>query len=187
MKNILFRHYWIVFSTIILLLAAGWIWISKIPPDDTTRGIPSLPHQGFSAPDFELPTPYGELISLGDLHGQPVIINLWTSWCPPCRAEMPALENVYQAYQDSGLVVLGINATNQDDVEAATEFASNLGLTFPILLDTDGYVSNEYQLRSLPTTFFVDPEGIIQEVIVGGPMAEALLRVRVQQLLEAES
>ncbi len=160
--------------------------MSKVPPGEFRSVRPPLPHPGFPAPDFTLLTPDGEQVSLADLHGQPVIINLWASWCPPCRAEMPALQSVYEAYQDQGLVILALNATNQDSLQAALEFTRDLGLEIPILLDPDGRVSSLYQLRSLPTTFFVDPEGVIRDVVIGGPMAEALLRVRVEQLLEEE-
>jgi peroxiredoxin len=96
---------------------------------------------------------------------------------------MPALQKVYETYHQQGLEILAVNATNQDDVQAAIEFSTRLGLTFPIVLDSDGVVSRLYQQQSLPTTYFVRRDGSIQEVIVGGPMAEALLRVRVDSLL----
>jgi peroxiredoxin len=99
---------------------------------------------------------------------------------------MPALQSVYTDYQADGLVVLAVNATNQDELQTALEFAASLNLTFPILLDQNGEVSSLYQLQALPTTFFVDREGIIQELVVGGPMAEALLRVRAEQLIEKD-
>ncbi|MCK4977815.1 MAG: TlpA family protein disulfide reductase [Anaerolineales bacterium] len=129
-------------------------------------------------------TIHGETVTLSELQGRPVIINLWASWCPPCRAEMPALQNVYEDYQDQGLVVLAVNATDQDNLDEAIEFAQEHWLTFPVLLDVTGMVSRMYKLQSLPTTFFVDDTGVIQEIVIGGPMAEALLRVRVEQLLE---
>ncbi len=113
-----------------------------------------------------------------------MLINLWTSWCPPCKAEMPALQRVYEDYQEQGLEILAVNATNQDRLADAAAFAGQLGLTFPILFDEDGEVSLLYQLRSLPTTYFIDRQGIIQDVVIGGPMSEALLRIRIDQLLE---
>jgi peroxiredoxin len=97
---------------------------------------------------------------------------------------MPAIQRVYQTYQDRGFLVLAVNATNQDSSNAAANFALEHNLTFPILLDLDGQVSNLYQLRALPSTFFVDHEGTIQEVVIGGPMADALLLTRVEQLFE---
>lgn len=160
-----------------------WIWLSRVSPQDALAGESMAPHVGFRAPEFELPTSQGKQISLSELRGQAVIINLWASWCPPCREEMPALQKVYESYHDQGLEILAVNATNQDNLTAAVEFSNQLGLAFPILLDSDGEVSRLYRLQSLPTTYFVGRDGSIRDVVVGGPMAEALLRVRVERLL----
>lgn len=172
-------------SVVLGILLAGliWIWVSRIPPGSAQVNS-ALPFTGFLAPPFNLQTPTGEVISLETLRGQPVIVNLWASWCPPCKAEMPALETVYQEYRSQGLVILGVNTTNQDDPGAALDFAEEMGLSFPILFDLDGSVSRLYQLQALPTTYFIDERGIIREIVVGGPMSEALLRVRAEQLLE---
>jgi cytochrome c biogenesis protein CcmG/thiol:disulfide interchange protein DsbE len=175
---------WTYTSVIILLVSAGWIWFSASPTGATTQGAIPVPRQGFQAPDFELPNTKGEIIRLSSLRGQPVILNLWASWCTPCRAEMPAIQKVYEQYAGQGLVVLGVNASNQDNIQAATQFVEDNGLTFPILWDIDGQASQLYLLSALPTTFLIDGKGIIQEVVVGGPMAEALLKIRVEQLLE---
>ncbi len=175
---------WYIISALLLVAGAAWIYASRAEPGSTTSGRVPLPRQGFAAPDFSLSTPEGQIITLSDLRGSPVLVNLWTSWCPPCRAEMPAMQKAYEAYKDQGFEILAVNATNQDSRQAAIDFADQYGLNFPILLDTDGEVSRLYQLRSLPTSFFIDRNGIIQEVVIGGPMSEALLRTRVQQLME---
>jgi peroxiredoxin len=96
---------------------------------------------------------------------------------------MPVLQKMYETYHTQGLEILAVNATHQDDAQAAIEFSTRLDLTFPILLDNDGSVSRLYQLQSLPTTYFVGRDGEIQDVVVGGPMAEALLRIRIERLL----
>ena len=97
------------------------------------------------------------------------------------------MERVYREYKGKGFVILAVNATNQDSISNARSFVNELGLSFPILLDREGLVSKLYHLRALPTSFFIDKNGIIQEVVIGGPMAEALLRTRVERLLgEAE-
>lgn len=176
--------HWLLISVVALTAGAAWIWISAVPTGSTTAGRIPAPQQGFLAPDFTLEAANGQVYTLSELRGNPVIINLWTSWCPPCRAEMPALERAFQEYRSDGLVVLGLNATNQDSRVAALNFATENELSFPILLDTSGQVSAIYQLRSLPTSFFVDREGIIQEVVVGGPMSEALIRINVKKLLD---
>ncbi len=179
------RRHWAIFSTGILLFGAAWIGVSRVPPTQSTIVEQAIPRVGFRAPDFTLGTTQGESITLSDLIGQPVVLNLWASWCPPCRAEMPALEKVFGDYAEQGLFILAINATSQDDLDSAKGFVQDLTLTFPILLDSTGEVSRLYDLRSLPTTFFIDHRGVIQEVVIGGPMAEALLRIRVERLLEA--
>jgi cytochrome c biogenesis protein CcmG/thiol:disulfide interchange protein DsbE len=179
-----FTQNWGILSTIILLACAGWILFSAEPNGATTQGAIPVPRQGFQAPDFNLPDAQGEVVRLSSLRGRPVVINLWASWCTPCRAEMPAIQKVYENYQEKGLVVLGVNATNQDNPQRAIQFAEDLGLTFPILFDNDGEVSQQYLLSALPTTFFIDGSGTIQEVVIGGPMAEALLKIRIEQLIE---
>ena len=137
------------------------------------------------APDFSLQNANGELVSLSELRGKAVLVNLWASWCGPCRAEMPAMQRVYERYKDEGLEILAVNATNQDSASEALAFAQELGLTYPILFDLDGSVSARYALLALPSSFFILPDGRIQEVVVGGPMAEALLIIRIESLLEA--
>jgi len=168
------------------LLLAGllWIWVSRVPEGRLAQGGVSTPRKGFQAPDFALADINGNSIRLSDLRGQPVVINLWASWCQPCRAEMPALQRIYSEYQPQGLNLLGVNATSQDDLAAARAFTEDLGLTFPILYDNQGSVARLYALSALPTTFFIDHAGVIREVVIGGPMSEALLRIRIQQLLE---
>jgi cytochrome c biogenesis protein CcmG/thiol:disulfide interchange protein DsbE len=176
-----------IFSLVLLFTGAAWIWWSRAPAGATTQGAIPAPQKGFLAPDFKLETGEGESVQLSELRGKPVVVNFWTSWCPPCREEMPALQRVYQAYQERGAVILGLNSTIQDEREAALAFAAEQGLTFPILLDEGGEATRLYQVRALPTTFFIDSQGIIQDVIAGGPMSEALLRIRVEQLLEKSS
>jgi len=131
-----------------------------------------------------LATPGGDEITLSDLLGYPVIINFWASWCPPCRAEMPAFQQVYEEYQDRGLIIAAVNATNQDSRSDAVDFAATNHLTFPILLDISGSASRSYNLHSLPTTVFVDREGVIQKIIIGGPIPVPLIRVEIEKLLQ---
>ncbi len=175
---------WRLFSLLLLLAGAVWTWASRDPEGVSAGGGFPVPRAGFPAPDFTLSTPDGESLRLSDLRGRPLLINLWASWCIPCRSEMPAMQRVYAEYEERGFLILAVNATDQDSREAAAAFARENGLTFPILLDEEGQVSQRYALQALPTSYFVDPAGVIREVVVGGPMSEALLRIRVQQLLE---
>jgi len=170
--------------SIILILGLAWIVVSADRTGTSTAGKIPAPQQGFPAPDFELKTTEGEIIKLSDLRGQAVLVNLWATWCPPCRAEMPAIEKVYNEYRDEGFAVLAVNMTYQDTFSDIAPFVEEYGLTFPILLDETGEVGTAYQLRSLPSSFFIDRDGIIREVVIGGPMAEALLRTRVEEILK---
>ena len=169
---------------IILMLGFAWIFISADKSGASTSGKIPAPQQGFLAPDFELKTPNGETVRLSDLRGQAVLVNLWATWCPPCRAEMETIEKLYQEYQDQGFTVLAVNMTYQDAALEVMPFVNQHGLTFPILLDETGEVAKAYQLRSLPSSYFINRDGIINEVVIGGPMSEALLRTRVEEILK---
>jgi cytochrome c biogenesis protein CcmG, thiol:disulfide interchange protein DsbE len=171
----------IFFYLLILITSATWIAFSA----DTTNatGETSAPQTGFSTPDFTLKTPDGEEYTLSELKGNAVLVNLWATWCPPCRAEMPAIEKMYKEYKDQGLVVLGINMTYQDDPANVVPFIQEYGLTFPVLLDETGGVGSAYQLHYLPSSYFIDRAGVIQEVVIA-PMPEALLRVYIERILE---
>ncbi|MEW6083872.1 MAG: TlpA disulfide reductase family protein [Chloroflexota bacterium] len=172
-----------VYYAAILILGLVWIYLSADKTNASFARTVAAPQVGFLAPDFSLPTTTGETIRLSDLRGQALLVNLWATWCPPCRAEMPAIEKVYQEYKDQGFIVLAINMTYQDDPTDVVPFVQEHELTFPILLDTTGAVARAYQLRSLPSSFFITPDGIINEVVIGGPMSEALLRTRVEEII----
>jgi peroxiredoxin len=169
---------------LVLALGFAWIYISVDRSGASTAGEIPAPQQGFLAPDFELKTPSGETVRLFDLRGQAVLVNLWATWCPPCRAEMASIEKMYQEYKDKQFVVLAVNMTYQDDSLAILPFVNEQKLTFPILLDETGEMANAYQLRSLPSSYFIRPDGIIHEVVIGGPMSEALLRTRIEDILK---
>lgn len=173
-----------ILSVFILLLGAAAIFLSRLPSDTADVNPLTAPQKGFFAPDFEVLSPDGQVIRLSSLRGSPVILNLWASWCPPCREEMPALQTIYQEYRDRGLVVLGANITSQDSRDDALDFATSHNLMFPIALDEKGDISRLYRLQALPTTFFIDSGGIIRDVIIGGPVAEAVFRAQAEALLQ---
>jgi len=183
LSNIFGKHRnW--FFILLLVIGLVWIFASRVSSDNLVMGAIPQPFEGFPAPDIELATADGNIIKLSDLRGQPIILNFWASWCPPCRAEMPAIQAVYQVYQNDGLMILAVNASNQDDMNDANAFITGLNLTFPIFFDRTGHAQDAYKVSALPTTFFIDRDGIIQSVVIGGPIAEALLNVKAQALLE---
>lgn len=168
----------------ILVLIAGASWTVLSAETGPAAVSAPAPQKGFTAPDFSLKTPTGETYRLSELKGQAVLVNVWATWCPPCRAEMPAIEKMYNEYKDQGFIVLAVNSTVQDNPLAITPFTDEYNLTFPILLDELGEVSRAYQVRSLPSTYFINRHGIITEVVIGGPMSEALLRTRIEEALK---
>jgi len=177
---------WFPIMGVTLALGLAWIWVSAVPAEATTGGQIPSPREGFLAPDFTLELLGGGEVTLSELRGKGVVINLWASWCPPCRAEMPAIQQVYEKTKGRGLAVLAVNTTFQDSERAAAAFIQELGLTFLVPLDRDGTVSRQYQLRALPSTFFVDREGVIRKVIIGGPMSEATIQTAVEEILEQD-
>jgi peroxiredoxin len=166
------------------LVCAIWIFFSRVDENQIDALSNSEPFTGFKAPDFQVSDSKGISVSLSDYKGQTVLLNFWASWCSPCRAEMPAMERIYQEYKDQGFEILALNSTQQDSRINGLVFADELNLSFPILFDEDGSVSKQYQIQALPSSFFIDANGVIQEVVIGGPMSEALLRIRVQNLLK---
>ncbi len=97
---------------------------------------------------------------------------------------MPAMQRAHVAYEDEGVIFLAVNSTNQDTLPAIKQFIVEYDISFPVLYDNQGTAANTYQISSLPTTFFVGKDGVITEVVIGGPMAEALLRSRIDKMLE---
>lgn len=178
------KFYWIIATIITLILGAAWIWISSIYFTGGTNGYIPSPKEGFLAPDFELKNISGDSFQLSAFQGNVVLVNIWASWCSPCQQEMPAMQRVFEDYQDQGFIILAVNATHQDTQTQAQAFANELGLKFPILFDMDGNVTRQYLVNAFPSSFFIDKEGIIREVVVGGPMSEALLKTRIENLLD---
>lgn len=123
---------------------------------------------GQPAPDVTLKTLAGDLVSLTDFRGQPVLINFWATWCAPCRLEMPSLVQAYEAHKADGFVILAVNLTAQDSIADVQAFVEEFKMTFPVLLDETGEVADIlYQLRGLPTSVFVDRDGRIARVHIG--------------------
>jgi peroxiredoxin len=124
--------------------------------------------EGNKAPDFKLQSLDGKTIRLSELVGNKVILNFWATWCPPCKAEMPHMQEFYKEQNKNGAEILAVNLTtaerNKDDI---APFVKKYGLTFPILLDSQGEMGKTYQAFSIPTTYIIDSTGVIQKRIVG--------------------
>jgi cytochrome c biogenesis protein CcmG, thiol:disulfide interchange protein DsbE len=173
---------WLMWA--VLVFGVAWIYWSRAPVDKIVlNNTLAAPMTGFLAPDFTLQTTTGDTIQLSALHGRPVIINFWATWCPPCRAEMPTFEQVWQDYKGQNLMIL---ALDQGETVATIERFERavVDMAFPILLDSTTEVGTQYGVRALPTTYFIDAEGRIQDIKVGGSMDLAMLMDGVNQILE---
>ena len=133
------------------------------------------------APDFTINLYRGQgTLSLADLRGKPVVVNFWGSWCPPCRAEMPDLQKVFQQFEDQGLVIVGIAV--QDTERDATDFADEVGVTYPIGPDDTGQTVIDYGVIGFPTSFFITRDGEMFKKW-GGAINEKRLLEFVQEIL----
>ena len=109
------------------------------------------------------------------------MINFWASWCPPCNSEMPDLQRYYEQHQDDDFIILGVNY--QDTPDKVQAFVEKYGVTFPILLDSDGRVANLFGVQGLPTSFFVDKEGNVLGY-QPGPVTKEMLEDGITPLLQ---
>lgn len=183
----------IVTSIFVLAVIGGSVWVlsgsplpgtaSSVPapemvavittnlPDEAGR--PTLARPGHLAPNFEWLEPDGSVVRLSDLRGRVVLMNYWATWCPPCRAEMPALQRVAQEEPD--VVFLMVNLQEEED--QVVRFMERLELhDLKPVMDLNGQTARRYALASLPQTFFIDTEGLIRHFEIGGPISEETIR-----------
>ena len=177
------RLEWTVLLLLAALLGGAWVVISREPPAGPDYVVlAEAPLVGHIAPDFMLATADNQSHSLSSYRGQPVVLNFWATWCAPCRLEMPHLQAASEQF-DGRVTFLGIN--DGELVSLVTEFASELELTYPLLLDNGRTVSTLFEIRSLPTTLFINSDGTVAEVIIGA-VNQAVLEDRLEKLLEVE-
>ena len=181
MKHGPLRTLVIILSILVATIAVSLLLQLRDTLLDRLPGLPeAAPSQGAEVPDFTLETVDGETVSLSDYRGQPVVLNFWATWCTPCREEMPLLQETYEAHQDAGLVMLGVNV--RETPEAVAGFLKEVDVDFPVLLDTDSAVVNRYLVTSLPMTFFIDREGRLRTLVVGG-MSKKVLDEHLSKIL----
>lgn len=162
-------------STGLIVTAAGVLillisLISYLAPSKT--GSIQPPRLNAAMSNFQLADLDGKWVNFDQYKGNVVLINTWATWCPPCRAEMPDLNEFYNQYQDEGFVVLAINAGEAP--ATARAFASEYQLDFPVLVDPDYRVMDAFKISSYPTSIVVDRKGIIRSIRVGMHTPETL-------------
>ena len=143
------------------------------------------------APDFTLTDQFGNTHTLEDYRGKTIFLNFWATWCPPCRAEMPDIQALYENREEEGenaLVVLGVAAPNygqETDAEGIAAFMEENGYTYPVLMDEDGALTAAYGIYSYPTTFMIDREGNVFGY-VSGQLTMEMMESIVRQTMEGE-
>jgi cytochrome c biogenesis protein CcmG/thiol:disulfide interchange protein DsbE len=175
------RFAWTVSLVAVALLGGAWIVLSQVPTGNvvTDVGITEAPIAGYLAPAFTLNNTVGDAVTLSEYRGQPVVVNFWASWCPPCRAEIPHFQDASIKYNGQA-TILGVDQGEPQPV--VSDFGAALGVSYPLLLDTDNSVNREYGVSALPTTVFVGADGVIREVYTG-IVNGAVLQDRIERLL----
>lgn len=178
------RLEWLALVVLTAVIGAGWIYLSRETSGDAgPTPLTTAPYVGNLAPDFTLQTVDGQSVTLRDYTaagGTPVVLNFWATWCPPCRVEMPYFENANNLY-DGKVAVLGLNQA--ESAATIADYARDHGLTYPLLVDEDMRVNNLYGVLNLPTTVFIDKNGVVREVLIG-TISQGVLEDRIEALLD---
>ncbi len=160
-----------------IVLAAAAVWFAS-----QIAARVAAPRIGSFAPDVVLESTDGQKISLGAQRGKPTVVVFVASWCEVCREEMPTMIETFRAHQEHDVVFLGVDV--YEDWETARAFREEFKMPFPLLVDAYGDVTTRYRVNGTPTTFFIDRDGIIRDVVVGGPLDRAYLDKEITPLLQ---
>lgn len=156
---------WIVLGTLALLIGAGWLMRDRFLPVEV----------GTRAPDFVAYELDGTPVSLAELKGEVVLLNIWATWCPPCREEMPSMQRLHEELGPEGLRIVAVSidaAAGRVDPAGRrggdiTAFAEQMDLTFGIWHDPDGRIQETYRTTGVPESFVVDRDGVIMKKVIG--------------------
>lgn len=151
-----------------LLLIGAFLFLRHITsaPKAPAIDLKTVQERGRFPFDFALPDLQGNTVRPSDLRGKVVLINIWATWCYPCRTEMPSMQALYQDYRDKGFEILAISIDVREK-EAVIPFVEQYGLTFPVLLDPSNAVGERLLMRGIPTSYLLDKHGRIAGLEVG--------------------
>ena len=162
-----------------LLATVAIVFVLKWPDTEVFRPV----GKGTKAPDFAFKTLDGATVALEDFHGQVVLVNIWATWCVPCREEMPSLEELSSHLQGRRFAILAVSIDR--NVRSVKLFRDEFTLSFPILLDPPGRISRLYGVNGLPESFLIDAEGVIAERVIGArDWADEVTVQRIAKLVE---
>lgn len=175
---------------ILTLIFAGLIvlalYTSQKENEEAKKQIPAEQNTGLKpgsmAPDFTLNTLEGKQISLKEYRGKKVILNFWATWCPPCREEMPEMQKFYQDYRQKNVEILAVNLEySETKPEKIRDFVKDYELGFSIPLDEKNTTGKQFRAVSIPTSYFIDEEGIITKMHIG-PMDYKSMEDEIQKM-----
>jgi thiol-disulfide isomerase/thioredoxin len=171
---------WIILTVVVAVVGSIWIGMTAVKASAlNTAGKPARAELGYIAPDFTLTSPAGDEVVLSKLKGKPIVLNFWATWCPPCRAETPALVAAHKQWGDE-ITIVGVDVL--ESPQLVTPFMSEYGIKYPIALDSAGEVAAAYRVISYPTTYFIDSSGTIVQ-IANGPVNEAFLQTQLANMV----
>ncbi len=164
----------LLLAGVMLMAGSGLVW-----------GMGSrVPAVGTTAEDFRLADLDGKQQRLSQYRGKVVLVNFWATWCKPCTTEMPAMQAIYDRLRDKGFVVLAVNEL--EDEAKVREHIQQHGHTFPVLMDRDNKVANQFGVFGLPVSVFIDEKGVVQEYIKGGLLTEQVILDTVARIQKPE-
>ncbi|MFL5578688.1 MAG: peroxiredoxin family protein [Gemmatimonadaceae bacterium] len=159
------RQQWLAVLAVIVLLAGGLVAATRYMGDELFPV-----NVGTAAPDFRAVTVDSSgparARTIADYRGEVVLLNVWATWCPPCRAEMPSIEQLHQTYGPRGLKVVAVSIDVAGQEQAIRDFAREYGLTFEILHDPTGAIAKAYQTTGVPETFVIGRDGVIRKKVI---------------------
>ncbi len=139
----------------------------RLAVDTTVQDFSTIPAKvDLPVPQFTLTSLDGATVSLSDYQGKVVLVNLWATWCPPCREEMPALQAFYEEYQANGFILIAID--QGETLKEVDPFVGEFGLTFPVWLDPASMAGAEFNTMNLPSSYVIDRSGRIRLMWIGG-------------------
>ncbi len=156
------RQQWTIVGSIVLILGTVLFAATRFLGDEL---FPVT--VGSTAPDFQAVALDGAPVALSDYRGDWVLLNIWATWCVPCRTEMPSIQRLHERFERSGLRVVAVSVDAPGAGEAIRSFREEMGLTFDIVHDVTNTVQTAYQSTGVPETFLIDPQGMIRKKVIG--------------------
>lgn len=180
---------WIVAAVVLVALLIGaWFLYDNLKDQFLPDALATQPEQEETAadsmqmaPDITVYDPQGKAVKLSDMQGKPVVLNVWASWCSPCKQEMPGFQAAYEKYDDVQFMM--VNLIGQDKREDAETLLNQTGYTFPVYFDTDNSAAMSYNTGSIPATFFINKEGRLVTYAIGA-ISEAVLEQGIGMIME---